>query len=88
MPYLFLPPDYELKPVNVGPLLSRFRWTYGYTVVKRGASYEQIINPPIELFYDDTVDFIYQGGRNYTVSDEEAALLTAAGYGDNLTPEV
>ena len=74
--------------MNAGPLLSRYRFPYAYSVVKRGAAYENIISPSIELFYDTTIDFIYQGGHVYTVTNEEAALLTAAGYGDNLTPEV
>lgn len=88
MSYIFQPPGYELKPVNAGPLLSRYRFPYAYSVVKRGTSYESIISPSVESFYDPDIDFIYLGGHIYTVTDEEAALLTAAGYGDNLTPEV
>lgn len=85
MPYQFRPPGYELKPVRAGRLLSRFRFPYAYSVIKRGASYENVISPGIDLFQDPNIDFIYQGGHVYDVSDEEAALLTAAGYGDNLT---
>ena len=85
MPYQFNTPTYELKPVRAGRLLSRFNFPYSFSVIKTGASYENVISPSVELFYDESIDFIYQGGRNHIVSDEEAALLTAAGYGDNLT---
>lgn len=61
-------------------LLSRYRFPYAYSVVKRGASYENVVSPSIDMFYDDTIDFIYQGGHIYPISDEEAALLIAAGY--------
>lgn len=79
MPF-FVPPTYELKPVHAGPLLSRYRWTYGYSVIKRGASYENVVSPSVDQFYDPAIDFIYQGGHKYEVSDAEAALLQAAGY--------
>jgi hypothetical protein len=49
-------------------------------VVKRGSSYESVVSPPIELFSDETVDLIYQGGHKYEISSAEAALLNAAGY--------
>lgn len=80
MPYTFTPPTYELKPVLAGPLLSRYRFPYAYSVIKRGTSYEQVVSPGIDLFEDESVDFIYQGGHVYPITDEEAALLTAAGY--------
>lgn len=32
-----------------------------------------------------TIAVTYQGGHNHTVSAAEAALLTAAGYGANIT---
>lgn len=78
--YTFTPPTYELKPVHAGPLLSRYRFPYAYSVIKRGSSYESVVSPSVDLFEDPAVDFIYQGGHVYTVSDAEAALLIAAGY--------
>lgn len=80
MPYTFTPPTYELKPVLAGPLLSRYRFPYAYSVIKRGSSYESVVSPGIDLFSDPDVDFIYQGGHLYDVTDEEALLLIAAGY--------
>ena len=78
--YVFTPPGYELKPVLAGPLLSRYRFPYAYSVIKRGASYESVVTPSIEQFTDPDIDFIYQGGHVYPITDKEAALLIAAGY--------
>ena len=36
-------------------------------------------------YADDTVLRYWPGGRTYTISDEDAATLTAAGYASNLT---
>jgi hypothetical protein len=36
----------------------------------------------------DTADHVYLGGHLYVVSADEAAVLTAAGYGSNLTPNL
>jgi hypothetical protein len=80
MAWVFTPPEYELKPANGGKLLSRYRFPYAYSVIKRGAAYESVIAPSIEQFTDPDIDFIYQGGHVYPISDQEAALLTAAGY--------
>lgn len=33
-------------------------------------------------------DYYFLGGHTYTISDEQAAVLTAAGYGEYLTPVV
>lgn len=78
--YTFTPPTYELKPARGGPLLSRYRFPYAYSVIKRGAAYETVISPSIDLFNDPAVDFIYQGGHVYPITDAEAALLIAAGF--------
>jgi hypothetical protein len=80
MGYVFTPPTYELKPARGGRLLSRYRFPYAYSLIKRGSTYEEVVSPAINLFDDPDVDFIYQGGHIYPISDEEAALLIAAGY--------
>lgn len=69
-----------MKPVRAGRLLSMYRFPYAYSVIKRGASYESVVAPEVALFFDPTVDVIYQGGHVYEVDDAEAALLIAAGY--------
>ena len=80
MGYVFTPPTYLLKPARGGPLLSRYSFPYAYSVIKRGSSYEEVISPSVDLFEDPSIDFIYQGGHIYPISDAEAALLIAAGY--------
>lgn len=80
MGYVFTPPTYELKPVHAGPLLSRFRFPQAYSVIKRGATYETTVTPSIDQFADPDIDFIYQGGHVYPITNAEAALLIAAGY--------
>lgn len=56
----------------------------GYTVRKVDGSYVQ----STETYSDDqnSADVLYLGGHVYEVSDDEAAALTSAGYGDNLEP--
>jgi hypothetical protein len=49
-------------------------------VIKRGASYETVVSPSVDLFNDPGIDFIYQGGHVYPITSTEAGLLTAAGY--------
>jgi hypothetical protein len=82
MPYYFTPPTYQLKNANAGPLLSRYYMDHGYAVVKRGSTYENIINPAQDLW--DTADAVYLGGHKHLVTDAEAALLNAAGYSTTL----
>ena len=41
--------------------------------------------PPIVTPIDVEVLFVYYGAHSYVVDDAEAAALTAAGYGANLT---
>ena len=78
MSYTFTPPTYDLKPVHGGPLLSRYRMTTAYSVIKRGSEYETVITPEVETFFE--ADFVYIGGHEYQITDAEAALLIAAGY--------
>ena len=78
MPYTFTPPTYEEKNVNAGRLLSWYRTTRGFTVVKENGQFRNIIFVPSELF--DTAERVYQGGYTYQITDQEAAELIAAGY--------
>ncbi len=84
MPYLFKTPT-----VKEGPAGGRHRlWEFytldiGVTVIKINNGYEQVRYPTQDLL--DAVELFYLGGHEYEVSNEEAADLTAAGYGDYLT---
>jgi hypothetical protein len=50
----------------------------------------QLSNPDPANHDDDanTPVMTYYGGHTYQVSDDEADALTAAGFGDNITPAI
>ena len=85
MARLFTPPTFTERPVTGERLTeTRLKITRGVTVLKnQGGSYTSITYPTTDDFKASL--FVYQGGHVYTVSDAEAALLTAAGYGSGLT---
>lgn len=56
---------------------------HGVTVIREGDSFREKRNPR-QTELDEATSY-WLGGRSYEVSDEEAAALTAAGYGDYLT---
>lgn len=64
------------------PLWSRYSIPVPYTVTKlTTGGYVR------ELEHDTdraNIEVVYEGGHQYVVSDDEAALLTAAGYGSCL----
>jgi hypothetical protein len=65
------------------PLMRWYSIDVGVTVVKTtgefGPIYRQVQNPSAEEL--EAADAFYLGGRTYTISAEEAVLLTSAGYG-------
>jgi hypothetical protein len=58
----------------------------GVTLIVNGSTVTATLYP----YQDDlsNADHYYLGGHEYTISDAEAAILTAAGYGSYLTPVV
>lgn len=64
--------------MNAGRLLSWYRTTRGFTVVKEDGQFRNVVFVPSELF--DTAERVYQGGFTYNITDAEAADLIAAGY--------
>ena len=84
MARLFTPPTFTERPVTGERLTeTRLKITRGVTVLKnQNGSYTSITYPTTDDFNASL--FVYQGGHVYTISDAEAALLTAAGYGSNL----
>lgn len=84
MPYIFSPPTVKEGPIGGHRLFYFYTMKRGITLLKRGYGlYDQVRYP-----YQDTIagPTVYRGGYEYTVSDNEAASLTAAGYGANLSP--
>ena len=64
-------------------LFGRYRLNRGVTLAVKGSTVTQLQYPLQEDLA--TYDFVYQGGRIYTISSAEAATLTAAGYGAYIT---
>jgi hypothetical protein len=58
----------------------------GVTLIINGSTVTATLYP----YQDDlsNADSYYLGGHAYTISDSQAAILTAAGYGSYLTPVV
>lgn len=82
MPYSFSPPTYKQK-IGAGSLWGKVSIYTGRSVLKFGTSYRLVTDPSAEDL--TAADAVYLGGRRYTISDDEAAALTAAGYSANLT---
>lgn len=67
-----------------GALWSRYSARpVGRSVLKLDGEYQTIDTPTIAQTVAATE--LYQGGHEYEVSDEVAAALTAAGYGDGIS---
>lgn len=79
MTYRFTPPTYDLKPVHGHRLLTFYPMAHGTAVIKTGATYREV-NAAVSQEVFDEADAVYLGGHTYQVSDDEAALLIAAGY--------
>jgi hypothetical protein len=58
----------------------------GMTLIVNGASVEETLYPYQNDLED--ADYYFLGGHVYTVTDEQAAVLIAAGYADYLEPIV
>lgn len=82
MTYQFYTPTLPM-PVGGRGLWRFYQYRVGVTVLKEKDGSYRTIEVPSE---DDQVnaDTVYLGGHVHLVSDEEAASLSAAGFGDGL----
>ena len=55
----------------------------GVSVLETGGVYATVPFPTTDQI--NAADTVYLGGHIYDISSDEAAALTAAGYGDNIT---
>lgn len=87
--YIFVTPSIEETPVALDRLNARFRLSRGITVLKlSGGSYIQVRYPAQTELEDEDIMAVYMGGHRHAVSAAEAAALTLAGYGPNITTEI
>ena len=56
----------------------------GVTLIVNGTSVEATMYPYQDTLYD--ADFYILGGHTQEITDEQAAILIAAGYGDYVEP--
>lgn len=83
--YLFVTPYVEEGPVDWrNPLLARMTIRRGITVLKESGVYRQVRYPSQEE--SEAADICYIGGTEHYIEGDEITDLTAAGYGDYLTP--
>lgn len=85
---VFTPPTQNLHYGNwfTQPLTSRINYPTGATVLKSGGFYTTRWDAPSQADIN-SADIVYLGGHSYIVSQAEAAALTAAGYGSNITTQ-
>ena len=76
----FSPPTSLERVLSPHPLFGRLRIDRGISLLKTGSTYTQAQGPSDAQM--EAADVTYLGGYSYTISDGEAAALTAAGYGD------
>ena len=81
--YVFTTPYVVEGPIGGGRLFSFFKFKRGVTVLKINGVYSEYRFPSADVLA--ACDYYYVGGSQYTVSAEEAAALSAAGYADNIT---
>ncbi len=79
----FLPPRVEEGLATDHPLFRYYKLHRGVTVLVTGSTVTQAQYPSQEDC--EAADRVYLGGHHYTISDAEAAVLTAAGYGAYIT---
>lgn len=65
------------------PLFGRYKLTRGISLLVTGSTVVEAQYPNQEDL--DDYDFVYLGGRVYTISAGEATTLTNAGYGAYIT---
>ena len=83
MPYIFTPPTVEEGSPNMPRLFQFYKYDRGITVVRYGTQYIQTRFPTQE--YLEAADDYWLCGHANEISNEVAAELTAAGYGDYIT---
>lgn len=79
----FTPPTVDQGLETSNPLFRYYKLKRGISVLVTGSTVRQVQYPS----QDDcaAADFVYLGGHIYTISDAEAATLTAAGLGAYIT---
>lgn len=71
-------------PGVLEPTAARTRLHVGVSLLRVGGHFRQVRCPSAEEI--ESSDRTYLGGRVYEITDDEAAELASAGYGEWVTP--
>jgi hypothetical protein len=81
--YYFTTPSMAMYPAPRDRLWRYFPVDRGISVMVRDGVASEVIWPEEDDF--ELFDYVYLGGRTYTITAAEAATLRAAGYSENIT---
>lgn len=79
-------PTYEENLWTNDALFSRYKKTSGIALLVKDGVVTEATYPYLGDLLNGGYDFIYLGGHEYPLSDEEVTILTAAGYGSYIEP--
>ena len=79
--YTFTTPTVREGPAGGHRLFYFYKLDRGITIVKSGATYQQIRYPIDSSLTDNTYDVVYRGGYNHTVDEATKAELIAGDVG-------
>lgn len=82
MAYYFLPPTVSEGPAGGGRLFIRYRLTRGITVMRTGGVWSEIRYPTEDQ--TRAAEWVFWGGYNNPITDEQRTELIAQGYGANI----
>jgi len=85
MPYIFTTPTTSEGPAGGGRLFIRFRLNRGITVMRVGGVWQEIRYPTEDQTGAADPGFVFRGGYNHVLNDEQRTELINAGYGSYIT---
>lgn len=82
--YRLEPPAVRETPAGFGRLFWRYPIHRGDSLLVYGSRVIRERSPSVQETFD--ADYCYLGGHIYEITEHEKDILTAAGYGDYITP--
>ena len=85
MPYVVTTPTTSEGPAGGGRLFIRYRLNRGITVYRKGGAWFETRYTTEDEYLAADPGFIFKGGYNHILNDEQRTELIAAGYGSYIT---
>ena len=79
-------PTYDENLWTRDVLFERYKRPSGITLLVQGTTVTPVTYPYLGDLLDNGYDYVYLGGHEYELSDEEVTILTDAGYGAYIHP--